>query len=764
MDLSQPRHPTFPGFARVPEDPSRPPSRPISDSLREAHCSEAMGQPRVQRATATALACPGPVTSQDIYVDANSVPSSIPSSSPAFRGKLQELPVDQVHNKNLARSSPLYAQAPDSFLTKDVEGGTVKSRSSLSRGFRRRPQVDSDTFEPLDVVLEELTLLSIPRSAATVGSPSSLSQQSRRGQFLCQFHKHLLQSHIGPLRTRSLGLSRHTDVVWVVINDENHPLLNFKVEESPHQRYQDHLAGQFDWLLACPAPVGYASDHGSSDDGENETKVYGCNLLSRETLPNSSAIPSTDTFSLLATPLTLTECSSLGFDYSQLLDHQLNMSLVPPPLYESHQNPPLKVPEVVEVREQAVSPSLTLISERSSSYSNSSRNGSFSIPRIEDSLEELDKLEDELEAIDAVTQPRRIASPVNGSSSSKHLEPPSTSKKATISKRVSIAGMSATVRVKPSAKSAPALRRSTSLVFRDKKQDEAPEGAPKLRSQPSRGRLSISQSASLHAPIKSTKPPTVPNFELPGEAVARRLKEQREARRAQADSQKAYVPPPRPKSSKPPTKANFELPGEAFSRRKREEREARLKAQEEEERKKREFKARPVRTSITPASIPRETIASLARQGKLPQEDDGAKHENKTKRLSVTGSRAVPPSEAKPSHGRGRLSTATSREDLSRGTSTSGGSASGKRATLTAEEAHQLKLRGKEIFQRDNTSFQRDREREKREREAATRLAREQAAERSRIASREWAEKKKRKEQQALRDVLRDGSQDHYIA
>ncbi|KAI8687738.1 hypothetical protein NCS55_00025900 [Fusarium keratoplasticum] len=688
-----------------------------------------MGQPRVQRATATALACPGPVTSQDIYVDANSVPSSIPSSSPAFRGKLQELPVDQVHNKSLARSSPLYAQAPDSFLTKDVEGGTVKSRSSLSRGFRRRPQVDSDTFEPLDVVLEESTLLSIPKSAATVGSPSSLSQQSRR-----------------------------------LINDENHPLLNFKVEESPHQRYQDHLAGQFDWLLACPAPVGYASDHGSSDDGENETKVYGCNLLSRETLPNSSAIPSTDTFSLLATPLTLTECSSLGFDYSQLLDHQLNMSLVPPPLYESHQNPPLKVPEVVEVREQAVSPSLTLISERSSSYSNSSRNGSFSIPRIEDSLEELDKLEDELEAIDAVTQPRRIASPVNGSSSSKHLEPPSTSKKATISKRVSIAGMSATVRVKPSAKSAPALRRSTSLVFRDKKQDEAPEGAPKLRSQPSRGRLSISQSASLHAPIKSTKPPTVPNFELPGEAVARRLKEQREARRAQADSQKAYVPPPRPKSSKPPTKANFELPGEAFSRRKREEREARLKAQEEEERKKREFKARPVRTSITPASIPRETIASLARQGKLPQEDDGAKHENKTKRLSVTGSRAVPPSEAKPSHGRGRLSTATSREDLSRGTSTSGGSASGKRATLTAEEAHQLKLRGKEIFQRDNTSFQRDREREKREREAATRLAREQAAERSRIASREWAEKKKRKEQQALRDVLRDGSQDHYIA
>ncbi|KAM0430576.1 hypothetical protein ACHAPT_005927 [Fusarium lateritium] len=688
-----------------------------------------MGQPRVQRATATALASPGPVTSQDIYVDANSVPSSIPSSSPAFRGKLQELSVDQVQNKTLSRSFAQHPQFSDySFLTKDIEGNSVKPRASLSRGFRRRPQVDSDTFEPLDAVLEESTLLSIPRSA-TAGSSASLGQQSRQA-----------------------------------INDENHPLLNIEAQGSPQQQYKHHFAGQFDWLLACPAPVSYANDHGSSDDGENEIRVYGCNLLSREPLPTPPTIPSTDTFSLLATPLTLPEYSSLGFDCSQLLNHQLNMSLAPPPLYECHQNTPLKVPEVVEVTEQAVSPSLTLISERSSSYSSSSRNGSFSVPRIEDSLEELDKLEDELEAINAVTQPRRIASPVNGGSSTKHLEPPSTGKKATISKRVSIAGMSATVRVKPSAKSTPSLRRSTSLVFRDKKQDEAPEGAPKLKSQPSRGRLANSQSASLQAPIKSTKPPTVPNFELPGEAVARRLKEQREARRAQqADSQKAYVPPPRPKSSKPLTKANFELPGEAISRRKREEREARLKVQEEEDRKKREFKARPVRTSITPSSIPRETIASLARQGKLPQEDDGAKHaENKSKRLSVAGTRATAPSlETKSSQGRGRLSTATSREDLSRGTSTSGGSAGGKRATLTAEEAHQLKLRGKEIWQRDNTSFARDRERERRERESATRLAREQAAERSRIASREWAEKKKRKEQQALRDAFRDGSQDH---
>ncbi|EWZ49523.1 hypothetical protein FOCG_12261 [Fusarium oxysporum f. sp. radicis-lycopersici 26381] len=444
---------------------------------------------------------------------------------------------------------------------------------------------------------------------------------------------------------------------------------------------------------------------------------------------------------LAATPLIAEEYLALGFDPSQV-----KMALPPPPAYELHQNVPLKIPEVIETVEP-VSPSLTLISERGSSYAGSSRTGSFSVPRIEDSFEELDKLEDELEAIKAFTQPQRIPVPENTAPSNKHLEPPSTGKKPTVSKRASVIGMSSTVRIKQTERPQLPLRRSTSLVFRDKKQDDS-DNMPNLKPQTARGKLTNSQSAPLKAPVKSTKPPTVPNFELPGEAVSRRLKEQREARRAQqAEAQKAYAPPPRPKSSKPLTKPNFELPGEAISRRKREEREARLKAQEEEEQKKREFKARPVRHSLMPGSIPRETITSLARQGKLPQ-DEATKTSTSTKvkRMSMQGPRPPTMSEAPITQSRGRLSTATSREDLSRATSTSTGSGGGKRTTLTAEEAYQLRLRGKEIFQRDNTSFTRDRERERREREEATRLAREQAAERSRIASREWAEKKRRKE------------------
>ncbi|KAF4467295.1 hypothetical protein FALBO_5830 [Fusarium albosuccineum] len=669
-----------------------------------------MGQPQTHRATTTALASPGPATSRDVHfydtnVTSSSIPS-LPSSSSASRGMmLQELSADQVHNTSLTWNSPHRSQESQHLIALQDSKivSLFKPKTSSSRANRRRPGVDSDSFEPLDAVLEESSIASASSIAATFGSRSSGSQD------------------ISP-------------------------------------------KGQFEWVLSCPAPASDANDHGFPNDVKNDrrnngTKVYGCNLLSREQRSAPSDAPTqtplADTFTLLATLLEPGEYSYLGLDFSQILTDNVKMSLAPPPAYEFHQTTPRKVPEVVEVVEQAVSPSLTLISERSSSYAGSSRNGSFSVPRIEDSLEELDKLEDELEAINAVTQPRRIGPLEAAPSSTKHLEPPSTIKKSSISKRASIAGMSATVRVKPSERPQPSIRRSTSLVFRDKKQDE-PESTPQLRSRASRGKLPTFQPVPPKAPIKSTKPPTVPNFELPGEAVARRLKEQRQARLAQqTDAQKAYVPPPRPKSSKPPTKPSFELPGEAISRRKREEREARLKAQEEEERKKREFKARPVRTSITPSTIPRETITSLARQGKLPQEDDATKQPDiKSKRLSVAGARPVPTSENKPPQNRGRLSTATSREDLSRGTSTSGGSASGKRTTLTAEEAHQLRLRGKEIFQRDNSSFTRDREREKREREAAARTAREQAAERSRIASREWAEKKRRKEQALLKEAM----------
>ncbi|KAF5985212.1 hypothetical protein FCOIX_2189 [Fusarium coicis] len=641
-------------------------------------------QPQVHRATNETLASPRPEANQDVnFIKPNS--DTRPSSIPSPSPSSRGILQELSADQVHNKSLAWNSSRKESNQSRQLylKTGPIKlPAKTIPSRGPRRSLIDSDSFELLDAVPEE-SIESSDSDTAPSG-PSALTSHELTSQ------------------------------------------------------------GQFEWLVAFPVPASTTKDHGSSDDSENdhhdvEIAVHGCTLLSRR--PGPAGNSKADVFNLLATPLIAEEYMALGFDPSQA-----KMALPPPPAYELHQNVPLKVPEVIETVEP-VSPSLTLISERGSSYAGSSRTGSFSVPRIEDSFEELDKLEDELEAIKAFTQPQRIPVLENAAPSNKHLEPPSTSKKPTVSKRASVIGMSSTVRIKQTERPQLPLRRSTSLVFRDKKQDDA-DSTPDLKPQTARGKLANSHSAPLKVPVKSTKPPTVPKFELPGEAVSRRLKEQREARRAQqAEAQKAYAPPPRPKSSKPLTKPNFELPGEAISRRKREEREARLKAQEEEEQKKREFKARPVRHSLMPGSIPRETITSLARQGKLPQDDvTKTSASTKAKRMSMQGPRPPTLSEAPISQSRGRLSTATSREDLSRATSTSTGSGGGKRTTLTAEEAYQLRLRGKEIFQRDNTSFTRDRERERREREEATRLAREQAAERSRIASREWAEKKRRKE------------------
>lgn len=257
-------------------------------------------------------------------------------------------------------------------------------------------------------------------------------------------------------------------------------------------------------------------------------------------------------------------------------------------------------------------------------------------------------------------------------------------------------------------------------------------------------KAAVPRPASLAPPkplAKSTKVATRPTFELPGEAVARRLKEQREARLSQqitpvkAAAVAAAVASPRPKSTKVPTVPTFELPGEAISRRKREEREARLRAQEEEERRRREFKAKPIRNSVV--TIPRETIASRARQAKA--QEDGTPMASK--RISVI-SRISGASPVKSPDSRDHVTGTASQ--MSRATSSSNGSMSGKRSTLSAEDAQHQKLRGKEIFKRDN-SLREDRERERRERELSAKIAREQAAERSRQASRDWAEKQRLK-------------------
>ncbi|CAH0001925.1 unnamed protein product [Clonostachys byssicola] len=409
----------------------------------------------------------------------------------------------------------------------------------------------------------------------------------------------------------------------------------------------------------------------------------------------------------------------------------------------------------IDVMEQAVSPSLTVFSERSGSFADgSSRAGSFSLPRIEDSLAELDQLEDELEAVTAIATSKSGGSSDRGKSQPTQ-EPVIDTKKDKARKRVTLAipQGAATVRAKSSEKIRPALRRSSSLTLRSRPTEEQ-KVLVSVQNDASQPRTSVAPRSSSSKPmVTSTKPLTVPNFELPGDAVARRLKEQREARRAQQQSAppKAYAAPPRPKSDKPLTKPSFELPGEAISRRKREEREARLKAQEEEDRKKREFKARPVRHSAGPIPTIRAQKPKAAVNSDT-HKDPPADATSKLKRASAgpVNFSSAALTIGKAAGRRGRVSFIEPPDDTSRGTSESARSTSGKRSSVSVEEVVNQRARGKEVLIQDN-SLKINREREKREREEAAKSARQQAAERSRAASREWAEKKRRKEEALLR-------------
>ncbi|KAF4852354.1 hypothetical protein CGCSCA2_v010522 [Colletotrichum siamense] len=371
--------------------------------------------------------------------------------------------------------------------------------------------------------------------------------------------------------------------------------------------------------------------------------------------------------------------------------------------------------------------------------------------RIEDSLEAIDRLEEQLELVDAaITPPSKTPRHQAANDGSLALNNSAIRRNGSLLNH----GPSSAGPKPVTSKTRPNQRKSVSIVD-DKRATGSPAKATPTRS-------SVSRPTSLLPPIKSTKPPTKPSFELPGEAVARRLKEQREARQAQQAQDKAAAAaaaaPQRRRSTKALTRPTFELPGEAISKRKREDREARLRQQEEDERKRREFKARPIRAKLNSASYPRETATSRARQGKASESSEAAQVEQSpSKRSSIIMTPRTPvtrttSNRSPQARGRG-LSQATVTSQISRGTSTSTTSM-GKRSTLSAEDLEQQKMKGREVFERDN-GYLEDKERERRERELNAKLAREQAAERSRQASREWAEKQRRKQLAAANAAAR---------
>ncbi|KAK1782877.1 hypothetical protein QBC45DRAFT_173473 [Copromyces sp. CBS 386.78] len=398
--------------------------------------------------------------------------------------------------------------------------------------------------------------------------------------------------------------------------------------------------------------------------------------------------------------------------------------------------------------------------------------------RIEDSVEALDKLEDELEAANALAQIHRILSPVDArrpSIASLQRTPKAAPPLRTSSKKTG----AATVRLKDVDRSS-TLRKSSSMSFAEDKAAAIKKGT-------------ATQPTSLlppRPPAKSNKAPTVASFELPGEAVARRLKEHRASRLSQQNNSEhaasmddSWTAPPkvRVRSIRTSTRAASELPGETMSRCRREELEAKQRAQEED-RKGRESKSRSVRGSVSKAANPRETVVSRARQGRPSVarafEDNNAsgyaEPRSPVSKAPATASFASPTASSAnkrnstlgrsaastkrqsynaatlPARGRLSMIDSLSAANAGRGTSrasagsnrsgVTGSSTVSRRSTVSAEEAQKQRQRGKGVVKRDNDHTA-ERERERHEREEVAKRARKEAADRSRMQSREWADK-----------------------
>jgi len=243
---------------------------------------------------------------------------------------------------------------------------------------------------------------------------------------------------------------------------------------------------------------------------------------------------------------------------------------------------------------------------------------------------------------------------------------------------------------------------------------------------------------------KSTKAPTKANFQLPGEAIAAKLRAQKEEReKREAESAQAPQPKPRPvsicmppptvKSTKPLTKATFQLSGDAVAAKLRTQREERQKREEEAEAAKKAAASKPRPTIRKPVALPSRaapgvTIPPPPKLDSLQPPPPQRSTSLASKRSSVQLSRSVSDS----TNGSSRNSLLIAK------------------ATVTPVDAVQQKLKGREVFNRDKMEKE-AKERERREKEEAAKQARAQAAERGRIASREWAEKQRRKMTDAVR-------------
>ncbi|KAI9734831.1 MAG: hypothetical protein M1834_001910 [Cirrosporium novae-zelandiae] len=385
--------------------------------------------------------------------------------------------------------------------------------------------------------------------------------------------------------------------------------------------------------------------------------------------------------------------------------------------------------------------------------------------RIEDSVDAIDEFEDLIEQVgQALPIVREVESPIKQLKELSEPEPTRvtrssakgklTPSKHRISKPPS-AGVSSkkTRNVEPKTtptKASTRITRSKAATSPEKELSTSRSQAPHKAIETKNTRTRSGHAEKPHrvgAEKENEKPEDHPK-ESPGKTLKRR---------PSSLAKKPFVPA---KSQKPLTIPTFELPGEAISRRVREQREERRKRQEEEENKRKEFKARPVMHSHNHTPLVRETAASRARAS-LQQPDlvsdnsresstkpstirtasvgsssNGVRHTSlttsTTRRAAALANTSVPQISLSVGH---PVSRKPSMSSLTNGTG---------RSTVTKQDAAQQRQRAREIFERDKLEKE-ERERARKEKEEAAKKARAEAAERGRLASREWAERQRLK-------------------
>ena len=367
------------------------------------------------------------------------------------------------------------------------------------------------------------------------------------------------------------------------------------------------------------------------------------------------------------------------------------------------------------------------------------RSPSKRVSRIEDSVEALDALEEEIEKVDKLIP--TTADNLSDTAKTKiqaEVHPKTAGKKMNGSVRVKD---NKTVHIKTVTGKQSASVRSTaprpSILPGANKAVTPPKGSPRKPT------------------IESTSP-------VPAQQSAKVGPQSVTHKRVSSVHKKPFQPT---KSAKPPTQATFELPGEAISRKLKEQREERVKRGEEQANKQRVFKARPVRLSQAPEV--KLTAAARARIGLAKGEPV-----NRSKPVEgtpkPTPSLSVTPSASTVANKRVSSLTVAKRVSAVQPTANSSARVTRKPSLATAGAAHNpsvsgpsrsaptaedlalQKVKGKEVFGRTRVEIM-EREKARKEKEEAAKKARAEAAERGRVASREWAEKQKLRKMEALK-------------